>query len=64
MAEPVKAGRRAELPESVAEWAVRPFAVPGGVCLDPFAGTGRLLDAAENLGMQAVGFERVQTGQT
>lgn len=55
---PVKNGRRAELPAEVAEWAVAPFAVPGGVFLDPFAGSGTLPIAAERAGMVAYGFER------
>lgn len=54
---PVMNGRRAELPPLVADWAVRPFAVEGGVALDPFAGSGRLLEAAANHGMNAIGFE-------
>jgi hypothetical protein len=36
-AEPVMNGRRAELPQEVADWMVAPYAVPGGLCLDPFA---------------------------
>ena len=57
-AAPVKNGRRAELPASVADWAVAPFAVPGGVALDPFAGSGALPAAAARAGMSAYGFER------
>lgn len=60
-AAPVKNGRRAELPPGVADWAVAPFAVPGGVFLDPFAGSGTLPAAAERAGMQAFGFERAVT---
>jgi hypothetical protein len=56
-APPVMNGRRAELPEEVARWMVTPFAVPGGLCLDPFAGSGKLLRAAEGCGMRAVGYE-------
>lgn len=55
---PVVKGRRAELPESVALWSVRPFAVPGGVMLDPFAGSGALPKAAAACGMTAIGFEQ------
>ena len=55
--EPEKVGRRAMLPIEVARWAVGSYAVKGGVCLDPFAGSGRLLDAAEEYGMRGVGFE-------
>lgn len=59
--EPIKNGRRAELPAKVAEWAIRPFAVPGGVFLDPFAGSGALPKAAAGLGMVAIGFERQES---
>jgi DNA modification methylase len=57
-AAPIRNGRRAELPPEVASWAVEPFAVPGGVMLDPFAGSGALPRAAERAGMRAFGFER------
>ncbi len=50
-------GRRAQLPEEVAMWAVAPFVVPGGTFLDPFAGSGALPRSAEQLGMDAYGFE-------
>jgi hypothetical protein len=55
---PVKNGRRAELPPSVAWWAVSPFAQTCGLALDPFAGSGALLNAAARCRMRAVGFER------
>lgn len=57
-AAPVHNGRRAELPPEVASWAVDPFAVPSGIFLDPFAGSGALPLAAERAGMRAYGFER------
>lgn len=57
-AAPIKNGRRAELPPEVADWAVRPYAVWGGVFLDPFAGSGVLVASAERAGMRAYGFER------
>lgn len=57
-AAPVKNGRRAELPPEVADWAVSPYAVPGGVFLDPFAGSAALPLAAERAGMNAYGFEK------
>ena len=57
VAAPVMNGRRAQMPMCVARWAVTPFAVPGGVMLDPFAGTAVLCEAAEEAGMRAVGFE-------
>jgi len=57
VAEPLKSGRRAELPPVVADWAVRPYAVPGGLLLDPFAGSGALLAAGQRAGMRHLGFE-------
>ena len=56
-APPVMNGRRAQLPAEVADWSVRPFAVPGGVAVDPFAGSGALVHAASRCGMRAIGFE-------
>lgn len=55
---PVMNGRRAELPARVAEWVVRPFAVPGSLMIDPFAGSGALVTAARECGMEALGFEK------
>lgn len=57
IAAPVINGRRAEMPPQVARWAVAPFAVEGGVMLDPFAGSTVLCEAAEQAGMRAVGFD-------
>jgi hypothetical protein len=57
VAEPEMSGRRAQLPAKVASWAVAPFARPGGRMLDPFAGSGALLLAAEACGMEATGYE-------
>lgn len=57
-APPIKKGRRAELPPEVADWMVGPFAVPGGLLLDPFAGSGAILDAGTRAGMRVVGFEK------
>lgn len=57
-AHPVMNGRRAELPPEVADWMVRPFAVPGGTMLDPFSGSGAIVKAAERSGMNAIGFEK------
>lgn len=58
----VRVGRRAELPPVVAAWAVRPFAVPGRF-LDPFAGSGALVRAAHECGMDAVGYEKKGEGE-
>lgn len=56
-APPVIRGRRAELPPEVARWMVSPYAVAGGLMLDPFAGSGALLSAASDSGMRPVGYE-------
>lgn len=58
VADAVRNGRRAELPESVAAWAVAPYSISGGVFLDPFAGSGMLVRAAAACGMDATGFEK------
>lgn len=55
---PIIHGRRAELPQRVVEWAVAPYAIKGGIFLDPFAGSGALVVAADKFGMQAYGFEK------
>lgn len=44
-------------PLSVMEWLVRLVAPHGGLVLDPFAGSGTTLEAAVNLGRDAIGFE-------
>lgn len=51
-------GRRAELPTAVAHWMVSPYAVRGGLFLDPFAGSGALVKAAADCGMRTIGYER------
>jgi hypothetical protein len=56
-AAPVIVGRRAQLPDAVATWAVTPFATSGGMMVDPFAGSGALCRAAELAGMRARGFD-------
>jgi 16S rRNA G966 N2-methylase RsmD len=57
-AAPVMNGRRAQLPLEVAQWMVAPFAVAGGRFLDPFAGSGMLVQAAGERNMEAIGFEK------
>jgi DNA modification methylase len=57
-AAPIINGRRAELPPEVAKWMVTPYAVPGGLFLDPFAGSGALVKAAEECGMRTIGYEK------
>lgn len=56
-APPIINGRRAELPPEVARWMVEPYAVPAGLMFDPFAGSGALLRAANEVGMRSLGFE-------
>lgn len=56
-AAPLMDGRRAQIPDSVADWLIAPYAIDGGLLLDPFAGSGAILAAAERRGMEAVGFE-------
>lgn len=56
-APPVMNGRRAELPHEVADWMVKPYAVPGLYFLDPFAGSGKLVNSARAAGMKAYGYE-------
>jgi DNA modification methylase len=56
-AEPVMNGRRAELPIEVARWMVAPYAVPGGMHFDPFAGSAKISAAAEERGMRSLGYE-------
>jgi tRNA G10 N-methylase Trm11 len=58
LAAPITKGRRAELPPEVAMWMVKPFAVPGGAFLDPFAGSGAIVKAADACGMRARGYEK------
>jgi DNA modification methylase len=57
-AEPVKNGRRAELPWQVAEWMVTAYGKEGDLLLDPFAGSGAILKAAERYGIRSIGFEK------
>jgi hypothetical protein len=61
LAAPVINGRRAELPSQVADWVVHPYAVRGGVMLDPFAGSGALVVAAERAGMRSTGYEKQES---
>ncbi len=56
----IRNGRRAELPATVARWAVEPYACAGRF-LDPFAGSGAIVRAAADLGMAAVGYEKQAT---
>lgn len=45
-------------PLKLMEWLVTLITPPGGVVLDPFAGSGSTLEAARNKGFRSVGVER------
>jgi hypothetical protein len=45
----------APFPEDLAEWFVRSLCPPGGVCLDPFSGSGTTVAVCERLGRHGVG---------
>ena len=47
-------------PTDLMRWLVRLVTPPGGVVLDPFAGSGSTLVAARAEGFRAVGIEREQ----
>lgn len=57
-APPVINGRRAELPPLVADWMVRAYGRPEQMLLDPFAGSGAILQAADRAGLRSIGFEK------
>src|SRR5204862_6044106 len=48
-------------PVALMRWLVRLVTPPGGLVLDPFAGTGTTLQAAALEGMHAIGIERDET---
>lgn len=45
-------------PITLMEWLVTLTTPPGGLVLDPFAGTGTTLQAARNKGFRAIGVEQ------
>lgn len=45
-------------PQDVMRWCIRLLAPPGGVVLDPFAGSGSTLKAARDEGFRSIGIER------
>ncbi|HTF49368.1 MAG TPA: DNA methyltransferase [Pseudonocardia sp.] len=45
-------------PQGLMRWLVRLVTPPGGLVLDPFAGTGSTLQAARDEGFDAIGIER------
>ena len=51
-------GHPAELPEGLGEWLYAPFDKDDLVTLDPFMGTGRLLEPAVARGRRVIGIER------
>lgn len=52
-----KSGHPAELPNGIAEWLYAPFDCDGLVTIDPFMGTGRLLEPAARRGRRVIGIE-------
>lgn len=45
-------------PITLMEWLVALITPPGGLVLDPFAGTGTTLQAARDKGFRAIGVEQ------
>ena len=45
-------------PLALMEWLVTLITPPGGLVLDPFAGTGTTLQAARDKGFRAIGVEQ------
>lgn len=50
-------GHPAELPDGLAEWLYAPFDNDGLATLDPFMGTGRLLEPAARRGRRVIGID-------
>jgi site-specific DNA-methyltransferase (adenine-specific) len=50
-------GHPAELPDGVSSWVYTPFDRDGLIVLDPFMGTGRLLEAPLLMGKRVIGIE-------
>lgn len=53
-------GHGAQKPVEAYEYLLRMVAIPGDVALDTFAGTGTLIQAAENVGIRSVNVEQDQ----
>ena len=48
-------------PLAIMEWLLRLVTPPGGTVLDPFAGSGTTLEAAQKLGHKSIGIEAEET---
>ena len=48
-------------PLAIMEWLIRLVTPPGGVLLDPFAGSGTTLEAARKAGFSSIGIEAEET---
>jgi hypothetical protein len=57
MGHPLAHENEAPFPQKLAEWFIRSHCPPGGVVLDPFAGSGSSIRAAEALGRHGIGFD-------
>jgi DNA modification methylase len=54
---PRPSGHPAELPEGLADWLYSPFDADGLVTVDPFMGSGRLLEPAIRAGRRVIGID-------
>jgi site-specific DNA-methyltransferase (adenine-specific) len=54
---PGEDGHSATFPYDLVEPRIRSSSPPGGVVLDPFCGTGRALEVAQELGRSVIGFD-------
>ena len=48
-------------PLAIMQWLIRLVTPPGGTVLDPFAGSGTTLEAAQKLGFKSIGIEAEET---
>ena len=54
---PGEGGHSATFPHDLIEPRIRSCSPPGGTVLDPFCGTGRALEVAQELGRNVIGFD-------
>jgi site-specific DNA-methyltransferase (adenine-specific) len=54
---PGEGGHSATFPHDLIEPRIRSSSPPGGTVLDPFCGTGRALEVAQELGRNVIGFD-------